>query len=614
MKKLVSVILAIVIVLAAMPFAFAKEVTPVILVSGFGATTLVKDDEAVFPPSGDALLDALGINEELTLEKAMSELEIWLQDEGYVVQLAAIVSRIMENIKVNPDGTSAYDVEPIISGAQNTSLKAFREQDMLSYVPYTGSEFLDMESIAERIGEENVFNFMYDWREDYDLVADEFKEYIDDVLEITGADKVSVYSISQGYLVVGQYLYKYAELEQTDKVIFDTPVLGGSTFVADLLTPGRTNLNFPVILSLVSDVLHIELDLTGLSSILETDFVLGAIDIGKLDCIMPAILPCIAFWQMVPVDMFEEKAAALLDEEENAEVIAAVRNFHDGFMSNITETFEKATEHGSTVSIKACTGFDLVTDTNTYSDSIVDMEYSCGAICAPYGETFSEDYVQAVDNGKNSISPNRTVDISAGYWPDRTWVFEGLFHGQAEWCPRSLALLEELLYTDNITDAYSSYEFPQFIQSESPTSTLSTRFVNTNSNFLLLEEGRDEYTLVLTNVSKERPVLISSVSCDNGAVNPVFEGKIGLMPGESTNITVSAHEAKSGNLTVEYSETKNPNETLTKSFGITVLETYSGVSSADDMPENADDMPFILKYLFGLMKKIYEIISGILSL
>lgn len=614
MKKVTAIIMSLVIVFASIPFAFAKEITPVILVSGFGATTLVKDGEAVFPPSGDALLDALGINEDLTVEKALSELEIWLQDEGYVVQLAAIVSRIMDNIRVNPDGTSAYDVEPIISGAENTSLKAFREQDMLKYVPYTGSEFLDMESIADRIGEENVFNFMYDWREDYDLVADEFKEYIDDVLEMTGADKVSVYSISQGCLVVGQYLYKYSELEQTDKVIFDTPVLGGSTFVADLLTPGRTTLNFPVVLSLVSDVLHVELDLTGLSSILETDFVLGAIDIGKLDCIMPAILPCIAFWQMVPVDMFEEKAAALLDEEENAKVIEAVRNFHNGFMSNITETFEKATDHGSVISIKACTGFDLVTDTNTYSDSIVDMEYSCGAICAPYGETFPEDYVQAVDNGKNSISPDRTVDISAGYWPHRTWVFEGLFHGQAEWCPRSLALLEELLYTDNIKDAYSSYEFPQFIQSESPTSTLSMRFVNTNNNFLLLEDGREEYTLVLKNVSKERPVIINSISCDNGAVNADFNGKIGLMPGESTNITVSAAEAKSGSITVEYAETKKLNETLVKSFGITVLETYSGATSADDMPEDAETMPFIFRYLLSLMKKIYDMISNVLSL
>ena len=485
---------------------------------------------------------------------------------------------------------------------------------MLSYVPYTGSEFLDMESIAARVGEENVFNFMYDWRVDYNVVADEFKEYIDDVLELTSADKVSIYSISQGCLVVGQYLYKYAELGQTDKVIFDTPVLGGSTFVADLLNPERTTLNFPVVLSLVGDVLHTELDLSGLTSVLESDFVLGAIDIGKNECIMPAILPCIAFWQMVPVDMFEERAAILLDEEENAAVIAAVRNFHSGFMSNITETFEKATEYGSEISIKACTGFDLVTNTDTYSDAIVDMAYSCGAITAPYGETFPEDYVQAVDNGKNSISPNRTIDISAGYWPHRTWVFEGLLHGQAEWCPRSLALLEELLYTDNIKDAYSSYEFPQFIQSESPTSALSIKFVNTNNNFLLLEEGRDEYTLVLTNVSKDNPVLISAVKCENGAVAPGFSGKIGLMPGEGTNITVSADEAKSGVITVEYAQTKKPNETLVKSFGITVLETYSGATSADKMPENQEDMPFIFRYLLNLMKKIYEFITGILSL
>ncbi|MBE6771798.1 MAG: hypothetical protein E7547_06640 [Ruminococcaceae bacterium] len=605
MKRFLAVIMAAVVAFSTMPLAFAADVTPVILVSGFGATTLVKDGEAVFPPSLNTILDAVGINEDLTVEKAISELEIWLQDEGYVVQLAAIVSRMMENIRVNSDGTSAYDVEPIISGAENTSLAAFKEQDMLDYVPYTGSEFLDMESIGDRIGDENVFNFTYDWREDYNLVADEFKGYIDDVLELTGADKVSVYSISQGCLVVGQYLYKYSELEQTDKVIFDTPVLGGSTFVADLLTPGRTNLNFPVILSLVSDVLHAEIDIAGISPILEGDFIMGAIDIGKLQCILPVVLPCIAFWQMVPVDMFEEKAAALLDSKEHAEVIEAVRVFHKGFMSNITETFEKATEHGSVISIKACTGFDIVTDSNAYSDSIVDMEYSCGAICAPYGESFPEDYVQAVDNGKNSISPDRTVDISAGYWPDRTWVFNGLYHGQAEWCPKSLALLEELLYTDNIKDAYSSYDFPQFIQSESPTSDISMRFINTNSNFLLLDDGREEYTMVIKNVSKKNAVVINSVNCDNGAVT--FDNPCGtvLASGESMNIAVSASEAKSGKITVKYAEMKNMFETMEKSFGVTVLEKYSGATADDNMPENSG-IQYVFKNIIGFFIDVFN--------
>lgn len=611
-KRISAIVLAAVIAVAAMPFAAAKDVTPIVMVSGFGATALAKDGEPVFPPSLNTILDAVGINEDLTLEKAMAELEIWMQDEGYVVQLAAIVSRIMENVRVNPDGSSTYDLRPIISGAENTSLAGFKKNDMLDYVPYTGSEFLDMESIAERIGEENVFNFMYDWRVDYDVVADEFKAYIDDVLELTGADKVSIYSVSQGCLVVGQYLYKYSHLEQTDKVVFDTPVLGGATFVADLLTPGQTLLNFTVILSLLSDILHIELDLTGLAPILEGDFITGAIDIGKLQCILPAILPCIAFWQMVPVDMFEERASVLLDEDENAEVFKAVRNFHKGFMSNITETFEKATEHGSTISVKACTGFDIVTPSNEYSDAIVDMQYSCGAICAPYGETFPADYVQAVDNGKNSISPDRTIDISAGYWPHRTWVFNGLFHGQVEWCEKSLALVEELLYTDNIKDAYSSYEFPQFIESTSPTSDIAISFVNTNSSFLLLEDGRNEYTLTVKNLSRETTVVLNSVSSKNGIAAPDYSHKTVLLPGEQRNISITADKAGFDTITVSYSNIKNVFESDEKSFGITVLDEYSGATAKDDMPENAKT-PFIFRYIFNLVNELIAKIKSMLA-
>ncbi len=610
-RKIIAFTMAVITVFTVMPYAAAKEdITPIVMVSGFGATALAIDGEPVFPPSMETILDAVGINEDLTLEKALAELEIWMQDEGYVVQLAAIVSRIMENIRINSDGTSTYDVKPIISGAENTSLAAFKKLDMLDYVPYTGSEFLDMELIGDRIGDENVFNFMYDWRMDYDLVADEFKEYIDDVLEITGADKVSIYSVSQGCLVVGQYLYKYAELEQTDKVIFDTPVLGGATFVSDLLTPGQTLLNFPVILSLLSDILHIEVDFTGLSSILEGDFITGAIDIGKLQCILPAILPCIAFWQMVPVDMFEERASVLLDKKENAEVIKAVKNFHNGFMSNITATFENATEHGSTISIKACTGFDLVTPSDEYSDAIVDMKYSCGAICAPYGETFPENYKQAVKTGKNHISPDRTVDISAGYWPDRTWIFNGLFHGQVEWCKKSLALVEELLYTDNIKDAYSSYEFPQFIESTSPTSDISVRFLNTNSSFLLLENERSEYTLEINNLSKETTVVINSVTNSNNTIIPEYKNKKTLLPGEKTYVTVSADHAGFDSLTVSYSDIKNIFKSSEKSFGVTALENYSGITAEDSMPENTA-VPFIFRYF---VKAVNDLIAKIKSI
>lgn len=606
-KQISALIISLLIIFASMPFAAACETVPVIMVSGFGATTLAQNGEAVFPPSLGKIADAVGINENLTAEKIISELKIWMQDEGYVQALSAIVERIIEPIRVNPDGSSAYDVKPIVSGAENTSYNAFIKNGMEDYIPYTGSEFLDMKSIAQRIGGDNVFNFTYDWRTDYNLVAEEFKDYIDDVLELTGAKKVSIYSISQGCLVVGQYLFKYSSLKQTDNIVFDTPVLGGTSFASDLFATGGVKLNMPVILKLLSDILHTEIDLTGLSDILETDFVSGAVDIGK-SILLPPMQGCIAFWQLVPTEKFDDCRKAILDEEANAKVIEATLDFqNNGFMSAITETFEKATENGSEISIKACTGYTLVTPSNVYSDSIVDVKYSTGAVCAPYGESFPESYKQAVENGKNSISPDRTIDLSAGYWPHRTWVINGLMHGQVEWCEKSLGLVEELLFTHNIKDAYSSYEYPQFMESHAPTSDIAVSFVNTNSSFLLLEADRNNYTLEIKNVSLKNRFIINKIQSDAVSVDFDF-GKI-LLPGETLYVNVCSKDVCCGKLEITYSNAKNIFESKTKSFGISVIDSYSGVTADDDLPQNTK-IPVIFREIYHFWKNIFaEIIE-----
>lgn len=609
-KKIFSIIVSAIIAFSIIPFANAAEVTPLIMVSGFGATTLAMDGEAVFPPSMEKVKIALGFEDDLTIEEVISGFLTWAGNNGDFKQLSTIVSKIVEPIRVNPNGSSAYNVEPIISGAENTSYADFKEKDMLNYIPYTGSEFLDMESVAAKIGDENVFNFMYDWRVDYDTVADEFKEYIDDVLELTGAEKVNIYSVSQGCLVVGQYLYKYSELKQTDKVVFDTPVLGGTTFATDLLTLGEADLNMNVILQLLSDILHTELDFTGLTDVAESEYITNLLNVVKDNVVLPPVKACIAFWQLVPIDKFESHWPALLDKEENAAVIEAVRNFHKGFMGNITETFEKATENGSTVSIKACTGFDLVTPSNVYSDSIVDVQYATGAICAPYGESFPEDYKQAVENGKNSISPDRTIDLSAGYWPHRTWIVDGLFHGQVEWCEKSLGLIEELLFTDNIKDAYSSYEYPQFMYSHSPTSDITINFVNTNNGFLLLEENKKDYTLEIKNVSKENSFIINDISCD--AVDVDFcLGKV-LLPGEKLYVSVSADIPSYGNLEVIYSNINTPLKNVYKSFGVTVTDSYSGKTVSDNAPKNSN-APVVLRIIVRFFNELFETIKNILK-
>lgn len=172
LKKILAVTMAVVMIFSAIPLVSAarRNIYPVVMVSGFGATTLAIDGEAVFPPSMDKITDALGI-EEFTTESL--SLLISRFSEDTVAELSKLVKEIIEPVRMNADGTSYYDVEPIVSGAENTSLEAFTENDMLAYVPYTGSEFVDMEMIGDEIGDNNVFSFMYDWRLDYDQTADQ---------------------------------------------------------------------------------------------------------------------------------------------------------------------------------------------------------------------------------------------------------------------------------------------------------------------------------------------------------------------------------------------------------------------------------------------------------
>lgn len=613
LKRILAVTMAIVMIISAIPMVGAarRNIYPVVMVSGFGATTLAIDGEAVFPPSMDKITDALGI-EEFTTESL--SLLISRFSEDTVAELSKLVKEIIEPVRMNADGTSYYDVEPIVSGAENTSLEAFTDNDMLAYVPYTGSEFVDMEMIGDEIGDNNVFSFMYDWRLDYDQTADQLKEYIDDVLELTGAERVNLYSISQGSLIVGQYLYKYAELGQTHNVVFDTPVLGGTSFATDCLSKRKLKLKLNYVLAIVSDVLHTELDLASLSGLLEgIEIIPEAIEYGRTDLILPAIYSCPAFHQMVPISDFPAIKKARLDPVKNAAVISMVERFQRGFMSNITETFERATEAGSVVSIKASTGFPLCTNTNEYSDLIVDMEYSCGAICAPYGRTFPADYVQEVDTGKNHISPDRTIDISAGYWPDRTWVLNGLTHGAPEWCPDSLALLMDLLLTDKIKDAYSHHEYPQFFESAAPTAKVKFNFENTNCSFLYAESVGDKSSVKVTNTSKQDTIILSGLSSSTGAVSFDYGSIEFLAPGQSAYVPVTAEALKNDVVTLTYMNSEKPAEPITKDFAICVTDDYSGEvktevkteTTVGDLLDNFEIKSFIFNMLIRVLKSLF---------
>ena len=611
-RKIVSLVLAVMMLASAgvIGVSAADECdcgnTPMVLVSGFGATTLIKvnDDgteEVAFPFDTDCITNAVVGNMDA------------FNTEAPLDFVKALLVDLIEPIRMNPDGTSYYNLRPVYEAVEDTCLAGFKKNDALKYVPYTGSDFLDMERIGKRIGDDHVFNFMYDWRLSGDKIADLLDEYIEDVLEFTGHSKVDVYCLSQGSVAVAQYVYKYADKAQVEDLVFDNPIVEGSNFVSDLLAPAdeTIKLDFLGVIDLLESILHIETDLSTMLSLLgaiPSDFDLNAaLDYAAKDLIYPIAKDSPAYLEMIIPSEYDRVVADYFSNPGNEALVAEAAKVREGYMADVKGTFAMAADNGIEISIISHTGIDLVTATSALSDGIVDLSTSCGAYCSPDGTPFAADYVQKVDNGKNCISPDRTVDVSCGYIPERTWIIDGLYHGMIEWAPNSLELLETLFYTDDIKDAWSSARFPQFMQSNDSNSDIYMCFSSTNCLYEV-KNGRGQ--LVIENVSKENFVLIQSIAVDGIDASADVAVPVKLDPGDKMTLTVDTKACGYGTITVTYIESDNYLNTKTKTEGFSITDNYSGVLTDAASSSVAGNMVFSI--VISIIMKLIEMLKSII--
>lgn len=612
-KAIISLIMAIIMIVSSIGVigAFAENHcdcghTPMIMVSGFGATTLVQvnddgSEEVAFPFDMNKVVKAL--------TGSLGE----FSTEAPLEYVKAIVKQLVEPIRMNPDGTSYYNLRPVYDAVEDTSYAGFVKNDALKYVPYTGSEFLDMERVADRIGDDHVFNFMYDWRLSGDKIADLLDEYIQEVLEYTGHDKVDVYSLSQGSVAVAQYLYKYADKAQVEDMVFDNPILEGSNFVSDLLAPADEviSIDLESVLDLLEGILHIETDISELIKLLDLlpeDFSIDSVlDYAAKDLIYPIAKDSPAYLEMVIASEYERVIADYFSNPGNEKLIEEAELVRNGYMKDVAGTFRNAERYGIEISIISHTGIDLVTASDVLSDGIVDMSTSCGAYCSPDGTPFSEDYEQMVENGKNCISPDRTVDISCGYIPERTWIIDGLYHGMIEWAPNSLELLETLFYTDDIKDAWSSAKFPQFMQSNDSNSDLYMFFASTNSMYEVTDGAGK---LIIENVSKENTMLIDSIEISGAEGNVSVALPATLDPGEKLSVMIDTSYVAFGSVKVNYIESDNYLKEKVKEEAFSITDNYSGqVIDASDDDFVGNDTIFAL--VIRIILTIVNLIKGI---
>ena len=260
-----------------------------------------------------------------------------------------------------------------------------------------------------------------------------------------------------------------------------------------------------------------------------------------------------SLWDLLTPESYERLKPVMLDGEASAELIRKSDVIHHEIMPNYRSSFLRCMERGANVSI-ICNYVDYTAfGGDRLADMLLDASQVSGAICPSVGKRFPRGYsaVRTVctDSKHDHVAPSMKIDASSAYLPENTWFVDGQYHGTYTQDPNTFALIERLLFADGRTDVYSFAEFPQFEVAQAP-------YYSVNAVFKGEQAGHtgDSGTLIITNLSPSRSVLITGVSMP-GVKFSKPSGRL-LKPGESAEIKVISAKPLDGRAELKVSYLK----------------------------------------------------------
>ncbi len=503
---------------------------PVIMVAGYSSPELVMTDD-----NGNKT-QIWGLNMDSILSRVLNRIVdigkgLVLTLDGNAEYLGKVVGEELEEeleyLKLNPDGTSKYNVTVANPSTQDKNMKYIIENGLPEeYI----NESEVMYQIAEYVDTEYIYCFASDWRMNITDCAKDLDILIEDVKAITGKDKVNIIAVSHGGQITATYLSLYGYKKSVHNAVLTVPAIGGAVLAYDIMN-GDAHLDE---YTLVYYLQH------GFIADGEYEWLVEAQQLGFLDDVIEELLPYVynvigywgSIWDFIPSEDYEAIKAKHLDPVENAGIIAKSDYSHQ-LMANMHESLQKCRdEYDINVSIIAGTGVPAVSGVQRNSDAIIGADDSTGALCAPYGKRFADGYTgvkaQCDDLNHDHVSPSFEVDASAAYLPENTWFVDELFHGMTFKDEYSKTLAFTLLLTDEIENVHSNPDYPQFHESTNATNAVYAYFNESPAGYI----GGEDRFIIIKNISEKYPVKITSVNI-NGAKLVVHSlGIKALDPGE----------------------------------------------------------------------------------
>ncbi len=410
---------------------------------------------------------------------------IFQRDIGVVNGIGKVADKAFAPQQTLPDGTFANNDIGLLEFKGSFADFATKDPDNQSYMENECAylyKILPLKAVSEVIGEENLFFFAFSLFGDAMESARHLDEYIDFVLEKTGAKKVNLLPISLGGTIFTAFCQQFSDTNKVNTIANIVPVLNGTQVVTDMFN--RT-------WDLRPEFWYSELFPMAIGEFTEYGNLIGRV-VNFLIRALPAsvnasmvtrlyevlldhlLVNTPQIWAMVQSEAYPALADKYLGDDAHKAVRAKTDAFYEAQL-NLKDNIKKMVDNG--VKIDIISGYSLYAGDARYnffhimgnsdkvnSDGVINVESTTlGATAVLPGEKLPDSYKQAIESDYSYISPDRELDASTGALPDNTWYFYNMHHEDAANNAPVINLAIALLYSTEVENVHSNPEkFPQF--------------------------------------------------------------------------------------------------------------------------------------------------------
>lgn len=371
-------------------------------------------------------------------------------DKAFCESLKAVISDIISPLRLNVDGVPVNKLCPVdYNGGSVGECTEDEKRYIYNMVP--------IKPLGEIIGEDHMFFFSYNsFGQPYET-AKALHEYIQNVKEKTGHDKVNIVPVSLGATITTAYLDMYGNRGDIHRICYFVPAANGSTLIADVFDD---NVNY----SCADSIFEL---LLGPSSAKTLSSFLGRVPPESRENILRAVidtvrdkllLNCPGMWATVPKERFESIAEKHLSKGAQSMLRAKAFRYYRA-QCRLNELLEQQKAMGVKIFDVCGYGEKLLSfseNSKINSDTIVDFSSaSLGGTSAFIGEKLES-------AAGEYVSADKQVDLSTAICPDTTFCFKHQIHDYAGFNDVAISLCAKILTDEAFTDIHSSESYPQF--------------------------------------------------------------------------------------------------------------------------------------------------------